>query len=198
MIKRVFDFTVALLVLFVFALPLIIISLLIYLRMGKPIFFKQERPGLSGKTFKIYKFRTMKNAYDENGNLLDDSYRMTNLGRWLRKTSIDELPELFNVLKSDMSLVGPRPLLQEYIELYTNEQAKRHDVKPGITGWAQINGRNDLSWEDRFNLDLWYIEHQSILLDIRILVLTIVKVLKREGISQKGHVTMEKFRGTQK
>ena len=163
--------------------------------MGSPVLFKQQRPGLHGKPFMMSKFRTMTDARDGDGNLLPDADRLTRLGRFLRSTSLDELPELFNVLKGDMSLVGPRPLLMRYLDRYTPEQARRHEVRPGITGWAQINGRNALSWEDKFTLDVWYVDHCSLLLDMRIILQTIWKVLRREGISQEGEATMSEFMG---
>lgn len=180
----------------VIVLP-IILSLALFVRvfLGKPILFKQLRPGLNGKPFVMYKFRTMKDLYDTKGSLLPDEQRLTKFGSFLRKFSLDELPELFNVLKGDMSLVGPRPLLMEYLPKYSAEQMRRHEVKPGITGWGQINGRNELKWEDKFKLDVWYVGNQSFLLDLKILILTIAKVLKTEGISHSGHVTMEKFGG---
>jgi len=174
---------------------LMIITLTILISMGLPIFFKQKRPGINGKPFCFYKFRTMTNRKDSTGNLLPDKDRITRLGEILRKTSLDELPSLWNVLKGDMSLVGPRPLLMKYLPLYTKEQLRRHEVKPGITGWAQINGRNAISWGKKFELDVWYIENQSFWLDIKILFLTIWKVLKREGINQSGYITREKFNG---
>ncbi len=164
--------------------------------MGRPIFFKQARPGLYGKPFVLYKFRTMLDLRDQTGKMLPDERRLTSFGRWLRSTSLDELPVLFNVLKGDMSLVGPRPLLMEYLDRYTTEQARRHEVKPGITGWAQINGRNAISWEEKFALDVWYVDNWSLLLDFRIIFLTILKVLKHEGISADGHVTMPEFKGS--
>ncbi len=164
--------------------------------MGRPIFFKQVRPGLYGKPFVLYKFRTMLDLRDQTGKMLPDERRLTSFGRWLRSTSLDELPVLFNVLKGDMSLVGPRPLLMEYLDRYTTEQARRHEVKPGITGWAQINGRNAISWEEKFALDVWYVDNWSLLLDFRIIFLTILKVLKHEGISADGHVTMPEFKGS--
>lgn len=176
----------------------LMIIFLLFIFLGSPVFFIQERPGLKGKTFKMIKFRTMRNANDVNGNELSDSERLTKFGALLRSSSLDELPELWNVLKGDMSLVGPRPLLIEYLQLYTPEQFRRHEVRPGITGWAQVNGRNAISWEDKFNFDLWYVDNQSILLDIKILWLTIRKVLKRDGINAQGHVTTEKFKGTKK
>jgi len=160
------------------------------------VLFKQARPGLYGKAFTIYKFRTMSGNHSESGNLLPDRERMTNLGIFLRATSLDELPELFNVLKGDMSLVGPRPLLMKYLDRYTPEQARRHEVRPGITGWAQVNGRNAISWEDKFKLDVWYVDHQSFILDLQILFMTIWKILKREGITQPGQATMEEFKGS--
>src|SRR5690625_1667275 len=196
MIKRTFDLLVTLLLLVMFMLPIIIISLLIKLIMGSPIFFIQKRPGLHGNPFYIYKFRTMTNETDKSGQLLPNEERMTKLGNVLRKLSLDELPQLFNVLKGDISLVGPRPLLMEYLPLYNKEQARRHEVKPGITGWAQVNGRNAISWEERFKLDVWYVDNQSFLLDLKIICLTILKVVKSEGVNKKEGLTMEKFRGT--
>jgi len=175
---------------------LIIIIFIIKLKLGTPVIFSQLRPGLNEKTFKFYKFRTMTNAKSADGSLLPDKDRVTPLGNFLRKTSLDELPSLFNVLKGDMSLVGPRPLLVEYLELYSPEQARRHEVKPGITGWAQVNGRNGISWEEKFTLDVWYIDNQSFWLDIKILWKTAWGVLKREGISHPNHVSMEPFRGS--
>lgn len=173
------------------------ISLLIRTRLGYPILFTQTRPGLHGKPFTIYKFRTMTDERDADGKLLPDSDRLTRLGRFLRSTSLDELPELFNVIKGEMSLVGPRPLLMQYLNRYTPEQARRHEVRPGITGWAQINGRNALSWEEKFALDVWYVDNCSLWLDIRIIALTIWKVFRREGISHQGEATMPEFKGTQ-
>jgi lipopolysaccharide/colanic/teichoic acid biosynthesis glycosyltransferase len=163
--------------------------------MGRPIFFKQIRPGLRGNPFLIYKFRTMLDLRDENGNLLPDEKRLTKIGKFLRNTSLDELPELWNVLKGDMSLVGPRPLLMEYLGRYTPEQARRHNVKPGITGWAQINGRNAISWDEKFKLDVWYVDNWNIFLDLKIIFITLIKVIKREGISAEGHATMPEFKG---
>lgn len=161
--------------------------------LGTPVFFRQERPGLRGKPFNIIKFRTMRDAVDSAGRVLPDSERLTDFGRFLRRTSLDELPELWNVLRGDMSLVGPRPLLMEYLGHYTSEQMRRHEVRPGITGWAQVNGRNAISWEEKFALDVWYVDHQSFWLDAKILVLTLVKVIRREGISGKGTETMTRF-----
>jgi sugar transferase EpsL len=175
---------------------MITVALLVRLKLGSPILFKQQRPGLYGNPFYVCKFRTMTDAKDNGGQLLPDHVRLTLLGKLLRKFSIDELPQLFNVIKGDISLVGPRPLLMEYLALYTEEQAKRHNVKPGITGWAQVNGRNAITWEEKFQLDVWYVENQSFWLDMKILALTVLKVFKSEGISQDGHVTVEKFRGT--
>ena len=165
------------------------------LKLGSPVLFSQVRPGLNGKPFRMYKFRTMTDARDAHGVLLPDHVRLTPFGRWLRGSSLDELPELLNVLKGDMSLVGPRPLLMEYLRLYSPEQARRHEVRPGITGWAQINGRNAISWDEKFALDVWYVDNRSLWLDIRILALTIWKVLRREGISAAGEATMPKFTG---
>lgn len=170
-------------------------AILVRYKLGSPILFKQQRPGLHGKPFYLYKFRTMTDERDENGKLLPDHLRLTSFGKFLRKYSLDELPQLFNVLKGDISLVGPRPLLMEYLELYTPEQARRHEVKPGITGWAQVNGRNAISWEEKFKLDVWYVDNRTFWLDIKILFLTVIKVLKKEGINQSEYVTMEKFAG---
>jgi lipopolysaccharide/colanic/teichoic acid biosynthesis glycosyltransferase len=195
MTKRLFDACAALVLLSLLAVPLLVLVLLIRLRLGSPVFFRQMRPGLQGKPFEMVKFRTMTDASDSHGLLLPDGQRMTPLGRWLRATSLDELPELWNVLRGDMSLVGPRPLLMEYLPLYSSEQARRHEVLPGVTGWAQVNGRNAIDWEQRFALDVWYVDHRSFWLDLRILWLTVRKVLQREGISAQGEATMPKFRG---
>lgn len=176
---------------------LIIIAILIKIKLGSPIFFTQDRVGKDGKVFKIIKFRTMLEAYDKSGEPLSDKERVTSFGNFLRSTSLDELPELINVLKGDMSLVGPRPLLVEYIDLYSKEQFRRHEVRPGMTGWAQVNGRNNLNWDEKFKMDVEYVDNVNILLDIKILFLTIFKVLKRDGISKDGHVTMDKFKGNQ-
>jgi len=194
-IKRSFDLAIAIPAYFFLSPVIIIIAALIYLCMGTPVFFRQTRPGLHSKSFTIYKFRTMKNEFNEKGDLVDDSKRLTMIGRFLRRFSFDELAELFNVLKGDMSLVGPRPLLVEYLDRYTPEQARRHEVKPGITGWAQVNGRNAITWEEKFKYDVWYVDNWSIWLDFKIIFMTIVKVLKGEGISQPGHATMEEFIG---
>ena len=195
--KRLFDVFFSLLGLVIFAPIMLIVAVLVKIFLGAPIIFKQQRPGLCGKIFTMYKFRTMKDVYDVNGKLLSDADRLTKFGKFLRKSSVDELPELFNVLKNDMSLVGPRPLLVEYLSRYNAEQAKRHDVKPGITGWLQVNGRNSLSWSEKFKLDVWYVENQSFLLDIKILWLTVAKVFKCDGISQQGQATMEEFVGSE-
>lgn len=194
-IKRIFEFTIALLALFMLLPIFLTISILVLLKMGTPIFFIQPRPGLNGETFKMYKFRTMTNKCDKNGKLLEDKDRLSNFGSFLRSTSLDELPTLWNVLCGNMSLVGPRPLLIEYLPLYSKNQAKRHDVRPGITGWAQVNGRNTISWNEKFELDTWYVENQSFVLDMKIILLTLKKVIKRDGISHNNHVTMEKFKG---
>lgn len=196
-LKRLFDLWVTLPALFALAPLLLIIALLVRLKLGAPVLFRQQRPGLHGKPFTLYKFRTMTDARDTEGNLLPDGERLTPFGRFLRSTSLDELPELFNVLKGDMSLVGPRPLLVKYLDRYTPEQARRHEVKPGITGWAQINGRNAISWEQKFALDVWYVEHLSLGLDLKILLLTAWKTLRREGISQAGQATAQEFMGEQ-
>ena len=193
--KRVFDlmFVIPTLILL---LPLFcVIALLVCVNLGRPILFRQIRPGLHGKPFVMLKFRTMSDARDEHGELLPDAQRLTRFGVFLRKSSIDELPEIINVLKGDMSLVGPRPLLMQYLDRYTPEQARRHEVKPGITGWAQIHGRNALTWEEKFKLDVWYVDHWSLWLDIKILFITVWKIIKREGISHPGHATMEEFKG---
>ena len=196
MLKRIFD------IVFSFAGILLLLPFFLYIAimirtfMRGKVLFKQTRPGLHGKPFTIYKFRTMSNKRDEDGNLLPDNQRMTKLGVFLRSTSLDEFPELFNVLKGDMSLVGPRPLLRQYLDRYTPEQARRHAVRPGITGWAQVNGRNAITWEEKFELDVWYVDNWSFWLDMKIIGMTFWKVLKREGISQVGQATMEEFKGS--
>lgn len=197
LIKRPFDFLVALFALLVLYPVLIFLAIMVRVRLGSPILFKQKRPGLYGQPFMMMKFRTMTDGRDKNGNLLPDDQRMTAFGKFLRSTSLDELPELINVLRGDMSLVGPRPLLMQYLDRYTPEQARRHEVRPGITGWAQINGRNAVSWEDRLKMDIWYVDHLSSFLDFRILFMTVFKVVKREGISQDGQATMTEFMGKQ-
>ncbi|MCK4620879.1 MAG: sugar transferase [Desulfuromonadales bacterium] len=196
MIKRLLDLFASVCGLLVVSLLLMILALFIRFAMGRPVLFKQTRPGLNGTTFEMIKFRTMLNVVGKDGNQLSDDQRMTRFGQILRSTSLDELPELWNVLKGDMSLVGPRPLLMEYLERYTPEQARRHEVRPGITGWAQVNGRNAISWEEKFKLDVWYVDNQSLWLDIKILWMTFAKVFKREGISQEGQATAEKFMGS--
>ncbi len=196
MIKRVFDFLVALSALLVLSPVLLCLAVLVRVKLGSPILFKQQRPGLGGKPFYMAKFRSMTDAKDNEGNLLSDDERLTRFGQLLRASSLDELPGLFNVLNGNMSLVGPRPLLMEYLPLYSKDQAQRHNVRPGITGWAQVNGRNTLSWEDKFALDVWYVNNQSLLLDIKILFMTVEKVFKRDGISHDGEVTMSKFTGS--
>lgn len=193
--KRLFDVIISIIVLF-FLLPVLyIVNRKILKHLGSPVLFKQKRPGLNGKVFEMLKFRSMKDAIDKDGNQLPDSERLTYFGKKLRSTSLDELPGLWNVLKGDMSLVGPRPLLVEYLPLYSSEQAKRHNVRPGITGWAQINGRNAISWEEKFQFDVWYVENQSFWLDIKILFFTVKKVVTKDGVSSKGEVTMPKFTG---
>lgn len=193
--KRIFDIVFSFLGLIVFFPALVILSVMIRLKLGSPIFFTQVRPGLGGKPFKMVKFRTMRDAVDNDGIPLPDGERMTAFGSMLRSTSLDELPELWNVLKGEMSLVGPRPLLMQYLPLYSVEQNRRHEVRPGVTGWAQINGRNSVSWDEKFKLDTWYVDNQSILLDIKIIILTVKKVLVRDGISQENNATMAPFMG---
>lgn len=195
--KRLFDLIVSLFALLVFSPVIIFISWRIRKNIGSPILFRQIRPGLNGKPFEMVKFRTMRDAVDAKGKPLPDENRMTAFGNKLRNSSLDELPELWNVLKGEMSLVGPRPLLMQYLPLYNQEQARRHEVRPGITGWAQINGRNAISWEEKFKLDVWYIDHHSFWLDLKILLLTAKKVFIREGISANGHVTIAPFTGTE-
>jgi lipopolysaccharide/colanic/teichoic acid biosynthesis glycosyltransferase len=194
--KRFFDLVASALGLVALAPVFVVVAFLIRRKLGSPVFFRQTRPGLSGKPFEMIKFRTMLDATDKHGNPLPDDQRMTPFGSFLRATSLDELPELWNVLKGDMSLVGPRPLLMEYLPLYLKEQYRRHEARPGVTGWAQVNGRNAISWEDKFKLDVWYVDNQSFWLDLKILFLTVKKVLVRDGISGEGEVTMSKFTGT--
>lgn len=193
--KRLFDIVIALFGVLLAAPIMILVALMVLVLLGRPVLFSQTRPGLEGKLFKIIKFRTMSDHKCSKGKLLSDDQRLGFFGNLLRSTSLDELPELFNVLRGDMSLVGPRPLLVEYLPLYTKEQARRHEVRPGITGWAQVNGRNSISWEDKFKLDVWYVDNQSMHLDVKIIWMTLLKVFKREGVSQDGHVTMSKFTG---
>jgi sugar transferase EpsL len=195
--KRLLDVAVASALLILLAPLLVIVALTVRLSLGRPVFLRQRRPGLGGIPFELLKFRTMSNAVDDRGRLLPDERRLDRLGRLLRQLSLDELPELINVVRGDMSLVGPRPLLMQYLNRYTPTQAHRHDVTPGITGWAQVNGRNSLSWEDRFALDVWYVDHRSFRLDLRILMLTVWKVVRREGISQPGQATMREFMGSE-
>lgn len=196
--KRLFDFFCSAFGLMVLSPVILLVAILIRLKLGGPILFTQSRPGLNGKIFKMMKFRTMLDAQDKDGNLLPDEQRMTPFGTLLRATSLDELPGLLNVLKGDMSLVGPRPLLVQYLPLYSEEQARRHNVRPGITGWAQVNGRNAISWEEKFTLDVWYVDNQSFGLDIKILFLTVKKVLLRDGITGHGEVTTKFFEGNDK
>lgn len=195
--KRWLDLAVTLPLLVILAPVFLLVALLVRIKLGAPVLFCQQRPGLHGRPFFMYKFRTMTDARDAQGNLLPDAERLTAIGVLLRSTSLDELPELFNVFKGEMSLVGPRPLLMEYLEHYTPTQARRHAVRPGITGWAQINGRNAISWEAKFALDVWYVEHQSLWLDLKIIGQTLNKVFQREGISQAGQATAQKFMGSQ-
>ena len=197
LINPILDFILACLLIIIFSPIILIVALLIKLKLGSPILFTQERPGLNGKIFRIYKFRTMSDERDSKGDLLSDELRLKGFGKLIRKSSLDELPQLFNVLKGEMSFVGPRPLLVEYLKLYNQEQAKRHNVKPGITGWAQVNGRNAISWEEKFKLDVYYVEHISFMLDCKILYMTFFKVLKRKDINSNTNITMEKFTGNQ-
>lgn len=196
MLKRCFDVMVSGMGLVVLAPGLLVLILLVRRNMGAPVFFRQQRPGLGCRPFEMVKFRTMNNTRDAAGNLLSDAERLTKLGQMMRATSLDELPELWNVFKGDMSLVGPRPLLMEYLPLYSKEQARRHEVRPGLTGWAQVNGRNTLSWEEKFQLDVWYVDNRSFWLDVKILFMTVAKVFKREGISAAGEATMTRFTGS--
>jgi sugar transferase EpsL len=195
-LKRGVDLAGAVIALVLLAPLMLVLALLIRRTMGAPVLFGQQRPGFHGRLFTIYKFRTMRDLRDAHGSMLPDEQRLTRFGRFLRATSMDELPELWNVLKGDMSLVGPRPLLVQYLDRYTPEQSRRHEVPPGITGWAQVNGRNALSWEEKFKLDLWYVDHRSLWLDLRILCYTLLKVVKRDGISAENHPTMPIFLGS--
>lgn len=195
--KRLFDIFFATGALALGALPMLAVAILVRLKLGSPVLFKQARPGLRGKPFEMFKFRTMLDALDKEGRPLPDEERLTPFGRLLRSSSFDELPGLWSVLKGDMSLVGPRPLLMDYLPLYSPEQARRHEVRPGITGWAQINGRNAISWDEKFALDVWYVENRSLLLDLKIIWMTIYKVWAREGISAASEATMPKFSGSQ-
>lgn len=197
-VKRFFDFFTACMGLIILIPVLIVTAILVRTKLGSPILFKQQRPGLHAQPFYVYKFRTMTDQRDTDGRLLPDEVRLTQFGKMLRRLSLDEFPQLLNVFKGDLSLVGPRPLLMQYLPLYSPEQARRHEVRPGITGWAQVNGRNAISWEEKFTLDVWYVDHQSFLLDLKILWMTFNKVFKREGISQEGQATMEAFKGNEK
>lgn len=196
MVKRLFDITVSASALVALAPVLLILMWLVRRNLGSPIFFRQQRPGLNGEIFRLIKFRTMRNACDDSGRPLPDSERLTKFGQFLRSSSLDELPELINVLKGEMSLVGPRPLLVEYLPLYSARQARRHEMRPGITGWVQVNGRNALSWDEKFDLDIWYVENQTFGLDLRILWMTVTRVLRRDGISAAGEATMPRFTGS--
>ena len=194
--KRLFDLVFSL-VLVTLLLPLLaLLAVMVRINLGSPALFRQQRPGLLGQPFTFYKFRTMNDRTDKNGRLLPDEDRLTGFGSFLRRTSLDELPQLFNVIRGDMSLVGPRPLLMEYLDLYTDEQMRRHEARPGITGWAQVNGRNAITWEEKFSLDLWYVDNRSFLLDLRIVLMTVARIVSKEGISQEGRATAEKFRGS--
>ena len=193
--KRLFDVFFSVLALILFSPILLLIAILVRMFIGSPILFTQQRPGYKGTPFFIYKFRTMTNRHDSSGNLLPDAERLTRLGHFLRAFSLDELPELFNILRGEMSFVGPRPLLMQYLPLYSKEQSRRHDVIPGLTGWAQVNGRNALTWPDKFKYDVWYVDHWSFWLDIKIILMTVFKVFNREGISQEGQATTEYFKG---
>ncbi|WP_458774903.1 sugar transferase [Desulforhopalus sp. 52FAK] len=195
MLKRLFDIVASVVGLLLLSPLISVLALLVRLKLGSPVFFRQTRPGRDNIPIDMIKFRTMRDAFNSEGNSLPDSERITRFGRFLRTNSLDELPELWNVLKGDMSLVGPRPLLMEYMPLYNSEQARRHDVRPGVTGWAQVNGRNTLSWDEKFRLDVWYVDNHSVWLDMKILFLTIQKVIRRDGINQEGVATMTKFRG---
>jgi sugar transferase EpsL len=195
-VKRLFDFLASAAALVALSPGLLVLAILVRWKLGRPVIFRQHRPGRNGRVFKVWKFRTMTDARDGDGRLLSDAQRLPPFGRWLRATSLDELPELWNVLRGDMSLVGPRPLLVEYLPLYSVEQARRHELRPGLTGWAQINGRNALTWDEKFRLDLWYIDHRTFWLDLKIIGLTVARVFRREGISAAGEATMPRFTGT--
>lgn len=197
LVKRLFDVIVSTLVLIVFSWLILILAVLVRVNLGSPVFFRQRRPGLDGTIFEMVKFRTMRNATAPDGTSLPDDQRMTKFGNLLRKLSLDELPELWNVVKGDMSLVGPRPLLVQYLDRYSPRQMRRHETRPGVTGWAQVNGRNAVAWEDRFEMDVWYVENWSFTLDLKILWMTILTVFKRSGVSAEGHVTMPEFMGSQ-
>lgn len=194
--KRSMDLIISLMILIAFSPILLVVGVMVRFKMGSPILFTQVRPGLNGKPFNLYKFRTMVDLKDSNGELLSDELRLTKFGIFLRKLSLDEFPQLINVVKGEMSLVGPRPLLMEYLSLYTKAQMQRHDVKPGITGWAQVNGRNAITWEEKFKFDIWYVKNFSVIVDLKILFLTVIKVIKKEDINQQGQATIEKFKGS--
>lgn len=196
-IKRLFDFTVASTALLLLWPALLTVAVLVRIKLGSPVLFRQTRPGLHGKPFEILKFRTMRDAFGPDGEPLPDCDRLTSFGRLLRSTSLDELPELWNVVKGEMSIVGPRPLLMQYLDRYTSYQARRHDVRPGITGWAQVNGRNAITWEEKFDLDVWYIDNQSVILDLKIMWMTVGSVVGRDDVCQPGHATMEEFMGSE-
>jgi len=196
MLKRFLDFTLAAIALVMLGPLMLVVAWLVRWRLGSPVLFRQRRPGLGGRPFEMIKFRTMTDARGPEGELLSDAVRLTPFGEWLRRTSLDELPELFNVLRGEMALVGPRPLLMEYLRLYTPEQARRHEVRPGLTGWAQVNGRNAITWEEKFRLDVWYVDHRSMSLDLKILCLTLERVVRRDGIAAVGEATMSRFEGS--
>lgn len=199
LIKRILDFLIALAALLVLWPVLLVLAVLVRVKLGRPVLFCQQRPGLHGRPFTMFKFRTMiTRTHDDQGRLLPDDRRLTPFGLWLRATSLDELPELFNVLKGEMSLVGPRPLMMKYLDRYTPEQFRRHEVVPGITGWAQVHGRNNMTWEEKFAYDVWYVDHWSLRLDLKILFLTVWQVLRREGVSKEGHVTVDEFMGSKR
>jgi lipopolysaccharide/colanic/teichoic acid biosynthesis glycosyltransferase len=195
--KRLFDFLASAAALVALSPALLLLAILVRRKLGSPVIFRQLRPGRGGRVFEVWKFRTMTDARDSDGRLLPDAARLPPFGRWLRATSLDELPELWNVFRGEMSLVGPRPLLVEYLPLYTEKQARRHELRPGLTGWAQINGRNALTWDEKFHLDVWYVDHRSFWLDLKIIVLTVARVFRRDGISAAGEATMPRFTGSQ-
>lgn len=195
-LKRGFDVVVSLIAIIMLSPVLLVTAILVRKNLGAPVLFRQVRPGLNARPFEMIKFRTMREAVGSDGEPLSDAERLTGFGRLLRSSSLDELPELWNVLRGDMSLVGPRPLLMEYLPLYSGEQARRHELRPGVTGWAQVNGRNAIGWDDRFRLDVWYVDNRSLVMDLKILVLTVLKVVRSEGVSAAGHATMERFRGS--
>ncbi len=197
-LKRIFDIAAATGALIVLAIPMAIVAILVRWKLGSPVLFRQQRPGLNGRPFMFIKFRSMSDARDENGELLPDAERLPKFGAWLRSTSLDELPQLFNVLAGDMSIVGPRPLLMSYLDHYTTEQARRHEVRPGITGWAQVNGRNALDWPERLALDVWYVDNRTFLLDLKIMAMTVNKIIARDGVSAPGHVTMRRLDETRR